>query len=129
LFSAFGVFLLRQFFLGLPKELEEAAAIDGAGPVRIYWSIVLPLARPGLVALALLVLLWSWNDLFWPLVVNTDPGKMTLSAGLASLQGQFQTDYPVLMAGSLLASLPIIAIFTLLQRQFIQGIATSGIKG
>lgn len=129
LFSAFGVFLLRQFFLGLPKELEEAAAIDGAGPVRIYWSIVLPLARPGLVALSLLVLLWSWNDLFWPLVVNTDPGKMTLSAGLASLQGQFQTDYPVLMAGSLLASLPIIAIFTLLQRQFIQGIATSGIKG
>ncbi|TDU88081.1 carbohydrate ABC transporter membrane protein 2 (CUT1 family) [Kribbella voronezhensis] len=129
LFSAFGVFLLRQFFLGLPKELEEAAAIDGAGPVRIYWSIVLPLARPGLVALALLVLLWSWNDLFWPLVVNTDPGKMTLSAGLASLQGQFQTDYPVLMAGSLLASLPIIAVFTVLQRQFIQGIATSGIKG
>jgi multiple sugar transport system permease protein len=129
LFSAFGVFLLRQFFLGLPKELEEAAAIDGAGPIRIYWSIVLPLARPGLVALSLLVLLWSWNDLFWPLVVNTDPGKMTLSAGLASLQGQFQTDYPVLMAGSLLASLPIIAIFTLLQRQFIQGIATTGIKG
>ncbi|QNE21306.1 carbohydrate ABC transporter permease [Kribbella qitaiheensis] len=129
LFSAFGVFLLRQFFLGLPKELEEAAAIDGAGTVRIYWSIVLPLARPGLVALALLVLLWSWNDLFWPLVVNTDPSKMTLSAGLASLQGQFQTDYPVLMAGSLLASLPIIVIFTLLQRQFIQGIATSGIKG
>jgi multiple sugar transport system permease protein len=129
LFSAFGVFLLRQFFLGLPKELEEAAAIDGAGPVRIYWSIVLPLARPGLVALSLLVLLWSWNDLFWPLVVNTDPGKMTLSAGLASLQGQFQTDYPVLMAGSLLASLPIIAVFTVLQRQFIQGIATSGIKG
>lgn len=129
LFSAFGVFLLRQFFLGLPKELEEAAAIDGAGPVRIYWSIVLPLARPGLVALALLVLLWSWNDLFWPLVVNTDPDKMTLSAGLASLQGQFQTDYPVLMAGSLLASLPIIAIFTLLQRQFIQGIATTGTKG
>jgi multiple sugar transport system permease protein len=129
LFSAFGVFLLRQFFLGLPKELEEAAAIDGAGPIRIYWSIVLPLARPGLVALSLLVLLWSWNDLFWPLVVNTDPSKMTLSAGLASLQGQFQTDYPVLMAGSLLASVPIIAIFTLLQRQFIQGIATSGIKG
>jgi multiple sugar transport system permease protein len=129
LFSAFGVFLLRQFFLGLPKELEEAASIDGAGVVRIYWSIVLPLARPGLIALALLTLLWSWNDLFWPLVVNTDPGKMTLSAGLASLQGQYQTDYPILMAGALLASLPIIAIFTLLQRQFIQGIATTGIKG
>jgi multiple sugar transport system permease protein len=129
LFSAFGVFLLRQFFLGLPIELEEAARIDGAGPLRIYWSIVLPLARPGMVALAVLVLLWSWNDLFWPLVVNTDPDKMTLSAGLASLQGQYQTDYPILMAGSLLASVPIIAIFVFLQRQFIQGIAQTGIKG
>ncbi|MFI6484711.1 carbohydrate ABC transporter permease [Nonomuraea sp. NPDC050663] len=129
LFSAFGVFLLRQFFMSLPKELEEAARLDGAGPVRVYWSIMLPLARPGLVALAVLVLLWSWNDLFWPLVVNTDPEKMTLSAGLASLQGQFQTDYPVLMAGSLLASLPVIAVFVFLQRQFIQGIAHTGIKG
>jgi multiple sugar transport system permease protein len=129
LFSAFGVFLLRQFFLGLPPELEEAARIDGAGPLRIYWSIVLPLARPGLVALAVLVLLWSWNDLFWPLVVNTDPDKMTLSAGLASLQGQYLTDYPILMAGSLLASVPVIAVFVFLQRQFIQGIAQTGIKG
>ncbi|WP_214410869.1 carbohydrate ABC transporter permease [Sphaerisporangium fuscum] len=129
LFSAFGVFLLRQFFLSLPAELEEAARLDGAGPVRIYWSVMLPLARPGLVALAVLTLLWSWNDLFWPLVVNTDPEKMTLSAGLASLQGQFQTDYPVLMAGSLLASLPVITVFVFLQRQFIQGIAHTGIKG
>jgi multiple sugar transport system permease protein len=129
LFSAFGVFLLRQFFLGLPRELEEAARLDGAGPLRIYWSIMLPLARPGLVALSVLVLLWSWNDLFWPLVVNTDPEQMTLSAGLASLRGQFQTDYPVLMAGSLLASLPVIAVFVFLQRQFIQGIAHTGIKG
>jgi multiple sugar transport system permease protein len=129
LFSAFGVFLLRQFFLGLPRELEEAARLDGAGPLRIYWSIMLPLARPGLVALGVLVLLWSWNDLFWPLVVNTDPEQMTLSAGLTALQGQFQTNYPVLMAGSLLASLPVIAVFVFLQRQFIQGIAHTGIKG
>ncbi|CAG6399469.1 carbohydrate ABC transporter permease [Streptomyces cocklensis] len=129
MFSAFGVFLLRQSFLALPKELEEAARIDGAGPWRIYWSVMLPLVRPGLVALAVLALLWSWNDLFWPLVVNTDPDKMTLSAGLASLQGQFQTDYPVLMAGSLLASLPVIAVFALLQRQFVQGIAHTGVKG
>ncbi|MBL7253127.1 carbohydrate ABC transporter permease [Paractinoplanes lichenicola] len=129
LFSAFGVFLLRQFFLGLPPELEEAARLDGAGPVRIYWSIMLPLARPGLLALAVLVLLWSWNDLFWPLVVNSDPDTMPLSAGLASLQGQFQTDYPVLMAGSLLASVPVIVVFIFLQRQFIQGIAQTGIKG
>ncbi|MFF5224965.1 carbohydrate ABC transporter permease [Dactylosporangium sp. NPDC000521] len=129
LFSAFGVFLLRQFFLGLPKELDEAARLDGASPLRIYWSVMLPLARPGLLALAILAMLWSWNDLFWPLVVNTDPDKMTLSAGLASLQGQFQTDYPVLMAGSLLASLPVIAVFVVLQRHFIEGIALSGNKG
>jgi multiple sugar transport system permease protein len=81
------------------------------------------------VALGILTLLWAWNDLFWPLVVNTDPGKMTLSAGLAALQGQYQTDYPVLMAGSLLASLPVIAVFVFLQRQFIQGIAHTGSKG
>ncbi|WP_335980387.1 MULTISPECIES: carbohydrate ABC transporter permease [Streptomycetaceae] len=129
MFSAFGVFLLRQSFLSLPKELEEAARIDGAGPLRIYWSVMLPLVRPGLVALGVLALLWSWNDLFWPLVVNTDPDKMTLSAGLASLQGQFQTDYPVLMAGSLLASLPVIVVFAFLQRQFVQGIAHTGVKG
>ncbi|MEV0459614.1 carbohydrate ABC transporter permease [Catellatospora methionotrophica] len=129
LFSAFGVFLLRQFFLGLPRELDEAARLDGAGPLRIYWSVMLPLAKPGLLALGILTVLWSWNDLFWPLIVNTDPEQMTLSAGLASLQGQFQTDYPVLMAGSLLASLPVIVLFTVMQRHFIQGIAFSGNKG
>jgi multiple sugar transport system permease protein len=129
LFSAFGTFLLRQFFLGLPAELDEAARLDGANPLRIWWSIMLPLARPGLVALGILTALWSWNDFFWPLVVNNDPEKMTLSAGLASLQGQFTTDYPVLMAGSLLASLPVIAVFVVLQRQFVDGIAFTGSKG
>ena len=90
---------------------------------------MLPLAKPGLLALGILTVLWSWNDLFWPLIVNTDPEQMTLSAGLASLQGQFQTDYPVLMAGSLLASLPVIAIFVVMQRHFIAGITLSGNKG
>ncbi|HWB36676.1 MAG TPA: carbohydrate ABC transporter permease [Rugosimonospora sp.] len=129
LFSAFGTFLLRQFFLGLPVELDEAARLDGASPLRIWWSVMLPLARPGLVALGILTALWSWNDFFWPLVVNTDPEKMTLSAGLASLQGQFTTDYPVLMAGSLLASLPVVAVFVVLQRSFVDGIAFTGTKG
>jgi multiple sugar transport system permease protein len=129
LFSAFGTFLLRQFFLGLPAELDEAARLDGANPLRIWWSVMLPLARPGLVALGVLSTLWSWNDFFWPLVVNNDPEQMTLSAGLASLQGQFQTDYPVLMAGSLLACLPVIAVFIVLQRQFVEGIAFTGTKG
>jgi multiple sugar transport system permease protein len=129
LFSAFGVFLLRQFFLAMPKELDEAARLDGASPWRIYWSVMLPLARPGLLALAVLAVLWSWNDLFWPLVVNTDPERMTLSAGLAALQGQFQTDYPVLMAGSVLASLPVMVVFVVMQRRVIEGIALSGNKG
>jgi multiple sugar transport system permease protein len=129
MFSAFGTFLLRQFFLGLPRELDEAAKLDGASPLRIYWSVMLPLAKPGLLALGILTTLWSWNDLFWPLIVNTDPERMTLSAGLASLQGQFQTNYPVLMAGSLLASMPVIAVFVVAQRHFIEGIAMTGRKG
>lgn len=129
LFSAFGTFLLRQFFLGLPIELDEAARLDGASPLRIWWSVMLPLARPGLVALGILTALWSWNDFFWPLVVNNDPEKMTVSAGLASLQGQFTTDYPVLMAGAFVASLPVLALFVVLQRQFVEGIALTGSKG
>ncbi|WP_194892989.1 carbohydrate ABC transporter permease [Catenulispora pinisilvae] len=129
MFSAFGTFLLRQFFLALPTELEEAARLDGAGPLRIYWSVMLPLARPGLIALGILTTIWSWNDLLWPLVVNTDPHKMPLSAGLASLQGQFMTDYPVLMAGSLMATVPVIAAFVILQRRVIEGIALTGTKG
>lgn len=129
MFSAFGTFLLRQFFLAMPAELEEAARIDGAGPLRIYWSVMLPLARPGLVALGILTMIWSWNDLLWPLVVNNDPREMTLSAGLASLQGQFMTDYPVLMAGALMATVPVIAVFVVLQRRVIEGIALTGTKG
>lgn len=129
MFSAFGTFLLRQFFLGLPKELDEAAKLDGCNPLQIYWHVLLPLARPGLVALAVITIIWSWNDLLWPLVVNTDTEKMTLSAGLASLQGQYLTNYSVLMAGTLLATLPMIVVFVVLQRQFIEGIATTGTKG
>jgi multiple sugar transport system permease protein len=129
IFSAFGTFMLRQFFLGLPRELDEAARLDGANPLRTYWHIMLPLAKPGLLALGLLTVLWSWNDLMWPLVVNTDPQKMTLSVGLASLQGEHLTNYPVLMAGSLLATAPIIVLFVVLQRQLIAGIAFTGSKG
>ncbi|GAA1349107.1 carbohydrate ABC transporter permease [Saccharothrix algeriensis] len=129
MFSAFGTFLLRQFFLSLPKDLEEAAALDGANPLRIYWHVMLPLARPGLVALGILTVLWSWNDLLWPLVANNDPEKMTLSAGLATLKGEHLTDYPVLMAGSLLATLPVIAVFVVMQRRVLEGIAFTGTKG
>lgn len=129
MFSAFGTFLLRQFFMSLPKELEEAARIDGAGSFRIFWSVMLPLVRPALAALAVITAMWSWNDLLWPLVVNTDPAAMPISAGLTSLEGQFMTNYPVLMAGSVVASLPMIVLYLLLQRHFVQGIALSGSKG
>jgi multiple sugar transport system permease protein len=129
MFSAFGTFLLRQFFMSLPRELEEAARIDGAGPFRIFWSIMLPLVRPALAALAVITAMWSWNDLLWPLVVNTDPSKAPISAGLISLEGQFMTNWPVLMAGSVVASLPMLILYVLLQRHFVQGIALSGSKG
>ncbi|QEU90159.1 carbohydrate ABC transporter permease [Streptomyces kanamyceticus] len=128
MFSAFGTFMLRQFFLTLPKELEEAARIDGAGPFRIFWSIMLPLIRPALAALAVITAMWSWNDLLWPLVVNTDPEKMPISAGLTSLKGQFETNYPVMMAGSLVASLPMLLVYLFLQRHFVQSVALSGSK-
>jgi len=129
MFSAFGTFLLRQFFLTLPRELEEAARLDGCNPLQVFWYVALPLVKPGLLALAILTILWSWNDLLWPLIVNTDPEKMPLSAGLASLQGQYDTPYPILMAGALMATAPIVVLFLLLQRHFIQGIALSGTKG
>ncbi len=129
MFSAFGTFLMRQFFMQLPPELEEAARLDGANVWQIYWRIMLPLAAPGMLALGLLVAIWSWNDLLWPLVVNTDPEKMPLSAGLANLRGEHLTNYPVLMAGSLMASLPLIIGFIIFQKQLIQGIATTGSKG
>jgi multiple sugar transport system permease protein len=129
IFSAFGTFLLRQYFLSLPDELGEAAELDGCSPLHTYWHVYLPLARPGLIALGVLTLLWSWNDLLWPLVVNTDPRQMTLSAGLASLKGQYITNYPVLMAGALMATLPMIVVFAVLQRQVVEGVASTGTKG
>lgn len=129
LFSAFGTFLMRQFFMSMPAELEEAARIDGANPWQTFWRIMVPLAKPGIVALTVFTVLWSWNDLLWPLVVTTDPAKMPLSVGLSQLVGLHGTDYPVLMAGALLATLPMLVTFMILQKQFIQGIAFSGTKG
>lgn len=128
LFSAFGTFLMRQFFATLPDSLEEAARLDGAGRFRIFFEIMLPLAKPGIVALAIFTALWSWNEMLWPLVVNSDPNKLNLSAGLATLSGEYVTDYPMLMAGSFMAQLPMILLFFVLQKRFISGIATTGIK-
>lgn len=127
--SSFGTFLLRQFFMTLPNELEEAATLDGCNHFQIYYKIFTPLAAPGLIALAIFTALWSWNDLMWPLIVNSSPSKMTLSAGLASLQGQYGTDFPLLMAGALMAIWPMILLFIILQKHFVEGIALTGTKG
>ena len=129
LFSAYGTFLLINFFESVPMSLEEAAIIDGCSYPQIFFKIMLPLVVPGLIALAILVSLWSWNSLMWPLIVNSSTDKMTLSAGLANLSGRAGTKYPLLMAGSVLASVPMITFFFLLQKKFIAGISMSGSKG
>lgn len=126
--SAYGTFLLRQFFLGLPDEIEEAAYMEGANIWTIFFKIMLPLAKSGLIALAIFTSLFAFKDLMWPMIVNTSINKMPLAAGLANLQGQYATNFPQLMAGSLLAIWPMVIIFIVFQRKFIEGIATTGGK-
>ncbi|QUL57163.1 carbohydrate ABC transporter permease [Paenibacillus tritici] len=128
LVSAFGTFLLRQFFMGLPKELEEAAKIDGCNIGQTFARIMLPLVRSGLVALGIFTALFSFKDLMWPMIVNTSSDAATLSSALAKIQSAFAVDYPELMAASVLAIWPMLLIYILFQRQFIEGIATSGGK-
>jgi multiple sugar transport system permease protein len=127
--STFGIFMLRQYFMTIPDALEEAAILDGCGPGRIYVSIMLPLTKTGLISLAIFTALFAYKDLLWPLICNTKIETMTLSSGLAHLQGQYATNYPQLMAGSAIAMLPMILLFVAFQKQFISGIATAGIKG
>ena len=129
LFSIFGTFLLRQFFKSLPDSLEDAARIDGCNRFMIYYKIMLPLVKSGLVALGILTLRFAWSDLMWPLIVNTSEQKMTLAAGLSSLQGQYVTDYPLMMAGAVMSVAPLLILFAIFQEQFIEGIALSGVKG
>ena len=129
LFSAFGTFLLRQFFMSIPKELEEAALLDGCNRFQIFGKIMLPLVQPGIVALVIFTAKFAWNDFMWPLIVNTDPQKMTLAPALSLLKGQYATNYPVQMAGAVLAVIPMIIVFIIFQKQFIEGVAQSGIKG
>ncbi|SEP69497.1 carbohydrate ABC transporter permease [Microlunatus flavus] len=126
--ATFGIFLARQFMLAIPNELIEAAKIDGAGPVRIFWSIVLPLSKPLLAVLTLLSLMYQWNDFLWPLIVLRDPSLYTLPIGLQFLQGQYQTDYGALMAMTLITVGPLVVLFLVFQRWFVQGFATSGIR-
>lgn len=126
--NGFGIFLLRQYFLTVPVELEEAAAIDGANRLQILWQVMLPLARPALVTLFLFTFIGEWNDLFKPLVFTTRPELRTVQLALAEFQEQFTNNWPLLMAAVTIATLPVLLLFLLGQRQLIRGIATTGIK-
>lgn len=126
--NAFSTFLLRQFFLTIPKSLEDAAKIDGCTPFGIYWRIFLPLCKPALATLGVFVFMFVWNDFMGPLVFINTIDKMTLPLGLASMQGMYSTNWPVLMAGTVVSIMPLIILFLLAQDFFIKGITLSGLK-
>ena len=126
--SAFGVFFLRQFYMGLPDELAEAAYLDGCNQWQIFAKIMFPLTKTAMMALAIFTAIFAWSDLMWPLIVNMSIDKMTLAAGIASIKGQHFTNYPVVMAASFVAMLPMLLLYLLFQKQFVEGIALTGTK-
>jgi multiple sugar transport system permease protein len=127
--GAFGIFFLRQFFINLPGEIEEAARLDGAGDIRIFLQIILPLSRPALATLAVLSFLANWNDFLWPIYVLLSPENQTLQPGLAVLQGAYSTHFGIVMAGAVIASVPVMILFALAQRHIVESVAASGLKG
>jgi multiple sugar transport system permease protein len=127
--GAFGVFFLRQFFRAIPRELEESALIDGANTWQILTRVILPISKPALVTLGVLSFLGNWNDFIWPIFVLFSPERLTLPAGLASLKGAYNIDYPVIMAAATIASVPVLILYIFVQRYIIEGVATSGLKG
>jgi multiple sugar transport system permease protein len=126
--NAFGIFLLRQFFVTLPRELDDAARMDGAGEFRIYWQIILPLSLPALATLAVFHFMYNWNDFLWPLVITSSPEMRTLPAGLTLFMGQHVIEHPILMAGATISLLPLAIAFVFLQRYFVRGVAMTGLK-
>ncbi len=128
LFSAFGTYMLREFFKGIPKSLDEAAILDGCNFFQIYFHIHLPLLKPALASLGILTAISTFKDLMWPLIVNNSMNKMTLSAGLSMLIGEHTTIYPQVMAGGLIAIFPMLILFFIFQKQFVTGITTTGVK-
>ena len=128
LVSAFGTFFLRQTYLGIPNEIAEAAYLDGCNKWQTFAKVMFPLTGSSCAALAIFTAVFAYSDLMWPLICNTDLNMMTLSAGLSTLNGQYTTNFPVLMAGSLLAMIPMVILYLLFQKQFIQGIAMTGGK-
>jgi multiple sugar transport system permease protein len=127
--GAFGVFFLRQFFISLPHELEEAALLDGANRFQIFYKVILPLSKPALATLALLSFLVNWNDFLWPLYVLFSPGRLTLQPGLSTLQSAFSTNYATIMVGGVIASVPVLIMYIIAQRFVIEGVSRSGLKG
>lgn len=128
-FSAFGVFLLRQFFMSLPKELEEAAEIDGCNPFTTYYRIMLPLIVPAMLTLGVFTLMNTWNDYMGPLIYLTTPEKYTMTLGIAYFKGVYTTQWNLVMAGSVLSVIPILVAYLCAQKYFVEGIAFSGVKG
>jgi multiple sugar transport system permease protein len=129
IFNVFGIFLLRQFYLGIPKEMEEAAVIDGAGYWRLYWEIVLPLSRPILATLFVFFFLANWNAFLWPLTITRDPELYVVQVGIMSFRQQYSSAQNYVMAGSVIVALPTVLLFLIFQRQLIESIKTSGLTG
>jgi len=126
--NAFGIFFLRQFFLGIPKELEDAARVDGAGDFRIYRSLVMRMSVPAVLTLGLFHFMYNWNDLLWPLIISSKSSMYTLPSGLALFLGQHVILYGMIMAGSVMAIVPMVVAFVLVQRRFVETMAISGLK-
>jgi multiple sugar transport system permease protein len=127
--SAFGVFLMRQFFLSLPRELEEAARLDGCSAFGVFWRVILPLAKPAMTTLAIFTLLGAWNDLIWPLIAVQDENLYTIQIGIANFQGTRRTEWQMIMAGNVIATMPMVIFFLAAQRQFVATMTFSGLKG
>ncbi|MFB5762560.1 carbohydrate ABC transporter permease [Paenibacillus medicaginis] len=129
LFNAFAVFLLRQFVMGIPRDLEEAAVVDGAGHVRIYWSVILPLIRPALAAVGIFTFLGAWNSFLDPLIYLNTPEKFTVPLLLNSFKGLYTADWALMMAGTTISVIPVLVVYIFAQKQIIEGITMTGIKG
>jgi multiple sugar transport system permease protein len=128
-FSAFGTFLLRQYFLGIPRELEDAARIDGASRWECFRRVILPLSGPALATLAVFIFLYQWNNLLWPLIMTNADDKRTIAVGLRQFQGQYATDWNLLMAAATMATIPVVLLYVAAQRWFVRGITLSGFGG